>query len=67
MVATQYKTSIQVMRTDNGKEFVNHEMKQFLQCQGIIHQTTCPYSPQQNGVAKRKKQTSPGNGSSHTI
>jgi hypothetical protein len=54
MVATQYKTSIQVLRTDNGGEFVNHEMKQFLQCQGIIHQTTCPYSPQQNGVAERK-------------
>ena len=54
MVATQYQTAIQVLRTDNGGEFVNHELKQFLQCQGIIHQTICLYSPQQNGVAERK-------------
>jgi hypothetical protein len=54
MVATQYKTSIQVLRTDNGGEFVNHEMRKFLHGQGIIHQTTCPYTPQQNGVAERK-------------
>ena len=32
----------------------NHEMKQFLHGQGIIHQTTCLYSPQQNRVAERK-------------
>ena len=54
MVATQYKTSIQVLRTDNGGEFINHEMRQFLHGYGIIHQTTCPYTPQQNGVAERK-------------
>ena len=30
MVTTQYKTSIQVLRTDNGGEFINHELKQFL-------------------------------------
>jgi hypothetical protein len=54
MVDTQYKTSIQVLRIDNGREFVNHEMKQFLHGQGIIHQTTCLYSPQQNRVAERK-------------
>ena len=46
MVTTWYQTAIQILRTDNGGEFVNHELKQFLQCQGIIHQTTYPYSPQ---------------------
>ena len=27
MVTTQYKTSIQVLWTDNGGEFINHELK----------------------------------------
>ena len=55
MVTIRYKTSIQVFRIDNGGEFVNHDLKKVLGDHGIIHQTTCPYSPQQNGVAKRKK------------
>ena len=29
-------------------------MQQFLAEKGIIHQTTCPNTPQQNGVAERK-------------
>ena len=53
-VATQYKTQIQVLRSDNGGKFVNHELKKILREKDIIHQTTCPYSPQQNEIAKRK-------------
>lgn len=56
MVATQYKTHIQVLCSDNSGEFINHELKQFLREDGIIHQTTCMYSPQQNGVTERKNQ-----------
>jgi hypothetical protein len=54
MIATQYQTNIQVIRTDNGGEFINHSLKDYLNTHGIIHQTTCPYTPQQNGVAERK-------------
>ena len=54
MVATQYSSAIQVLRSDNGGEFVNQELKQYLINHGIVHQTTCPYTPQQNGVAERK-------------
>ena len=28
--------------------------KEFLNTQGILHQTSCPHTPQQNGVAERK-------------
>lgn len=66
IAATQYKAQIQVLGSDNGGEFVNHELKKFLCEKVIIHQTTCSYSPQQNGVVE-KKWTSPRNGSSHPI
>ena len=45
MIATQYQSHIQVLRTDNGGEFVNQDLKKYLQEHGISHQTTCPYSP----------------------
>ncbi|XP_059599016.1 uncharacterized protein LOC132255176 [Vitis vinifera] len=54
MIATQYQSNIQVIRTDNGGEFVNQDLKQYLNLHGIVHQTICPYTPQQNGVAERK-------------
>lgn len=54
MIQTQFKTNIQVLRSDNGGEFVNSQMKNFCQQKGMIHQTTCPYTPEQNGVAERK-------------
>ncbi|CAL9013514.1 unnamed protein product [Prunus brigantina] len=54
MVAVQYNRNIQVLRSDNGGEYVNMELRSFLELHGIVHQTTCPYTPQQNGVAERK-------------
>lgn len=42
------------IRTDNGKEYVSAEMSNFLRNEGIQHQLTVPYTPQQNGVAERK-------------
>lgn len=44
-------------RTDNGGEFVNHKFKNHLTKCGIIHQTTTPGTPQQNGVAERMNRT----------
>jgi len=54
IIATQYKSNIQVLHTDNGGEFVNQDSKQYLNLHGIVHQMTFPYSPQQNGIAERK-------------
>ncbi|KAJ0703042.1 putative RNA-directed DNA polymerase [Helianthus annuus] len=54
LVLTQFKTKIKVFRSDNGTEFVNNQMNSFFKEKGIIHQTSCSYTPQQNGVAERK-------------
>ena len=42
------------MRSDNGTKFTNNTFKPFLQSKGIVPQTSCPYTPQQNGRAERK-------------
>ena len=45
---------IKIFRTDNGTEYINQNLSNFLKQKGIIHQTTCVYTPQQNGVSERK-------------
>ena len=37
---------------DNGMEFINKRVKEYLREQGIELQTTVPYSPSQNGIAE---------------
>ena len=37
IIATQYQSNIQVLRTDNGGEFVNQDLKQYLNLHGIVH------------------------------
>jgi hypothetical protein len=37
-------------------EFVNRNFINFFQQKGILHQTTCVYTPEQNGVSERKNQ-----------
>lgn len=54
MVEVQFQTCIKVVRSDNGGEYFQQELKDFMNSLGIIHQTSCPYTPQQNGVAERK-------------
>jgi hypothetical protein len=57
MVQTQFGTQIKIFRSDNGKEFFNHVLGRFfffLDEKGIIHQSSCNKTPQQNGVAERK-------------
>ena len=48
---------ILAFRTDNGGEYVSHELRQLLQAQGIQHWRTAPYTPEQNGVAERLNRT----------
>lgn len=50
MVETQFQTTIKTFRTDNGLEFTNTETTNFFHTKGILHQKTCCYTSQQNGV-----------------
>ncbi|KAA0068166.1 Beta-galactosidase [Cucumis melo var. makuwa] len=53
-IETQFYTKIAILRSHNGREFQNHNLNEFLASKGIVHQTSCAYTPQQNGVTERK-------------
>lgn len=53
-VSTQFNITIQTVRSDNGGEFINLFLRHLFLSAGIIHQTTCPHTPEQNGVVERK-------------
>uniref|UniRef100_A0A251VGU8 Putative zinc finger, CCHC-type n=1 Tax=Helianthus annuus TaxID=4232 RepID=A0A251VGU8_HELAN len=50
-------TKIKTIRTDRGGEYCGHEFQNFLKDNGIHHQLSTSYTPQQNGVAERKNRT----------
>jgi transposase InsO family protein len=57
MVENEIGHKIKVLRLNNGGEFVSRKFDAFLAECGIQQQTSAPYSPQQNGVAKRANRT----------
>lgn len=56
-VENQVGKKIKTLRTDNGREFINYNLEKFLKSNGINHQTSVPYTPEQNGVAERANRT----------
>jgi hypothetical protein len=55
IVQTQFNTNIKIVCSDNGGEYMSGDLGMYFREEGIIHQTMCVDTPQQNGVAKRKK------------
>ena len=53
-VATQFDATIKCIRTDNALELCAGTMKDFYLSKGIRHESSCPHTPQQNGVVERK-------------
>ncbi|KAL0283440.1 UNVERIFIED_CONTAM: Retrovirus-related Pol polyprotein from transposon RE2 [Sesamum angustifolium] len=53
-INTQFSVNIHIFRTDNALEFVRKAVFDFCDSKRILHQTSCPYTSQQNGVAERK-------------
>lgn len=48
------------LRSDNGGEFTSTEFATYLKAQGVEHQLTLSYAPQQNGVSERANRTIAG-------
>jgi len=53
-VEKQSGRTVKIVRSDNGGEFVSFSFNKYFKELGIIHQTTIPHSPMQNGVAERE-------------
>ena len=53
-IKTQFNASIQILRSDNAPEYFSTQFTGFLSSHGILHQSSCAYTPQQNGVTERK-------------
>jgi hypothetical protein len=53
----EFELKVKKIRSDNGSEFKNLQVEEFLEEQGIKHEFSAPYAPQQNGVVERKNRT----------
>jgi transposase InsO family protein len=53
----EFGLRIKKIRSDNGTEFKNSQIEGFLEDEGIKHEFSSPYTPQQNGVVERKNRT----------
>src|ERR1044072_2497163 len=56
-IENQSGLKFQILRTDNGAEYTSTKFNLFCEEEGIEHQLTTPYTPQQNGVSERKNRT----------
>ena len=54
MIQTQYNSKIQFLRIDNGTEYFNFTLGNFILENGMVCQSSCVNTPQQNGVYECK-------------
>ena len=53
----EFELKIKKVRSDNGSEFKNTNIDDYLDEEGINHEFSAAYTPQQNGVVERKNRT----------
>ncbi|CAI7869391.1 unnamed protein product [Closterium sp. NIES-53] len=53
----QTKKSVLMLRYDRVGGFLGKQLTDFVDGGGIVHDLTCPFTPQQNGMAEREMQT----------
>jgi len=54
MVKTQFDTCVKKICSDNGTKFTNKELQAYFLNHGILHETSCVDTPQQNERVERK-------------
>ena len=54
MVENQFSAKIRILRSDNGGEYMNRDFLEYFQRNGLLHESSCSQTPQQNRVAERK-------------
>ena len=57
MIENKFGRKMKTLRSDNGREFCNTEMYEYLEECGIQRETTAPYNPEQNGKAECDNRT----------
>lgn len=57
LVEKQRNKRIKILRTDNGGEYIGRDFQNYLKNNGIVHQRTNSYTPEQNGMAERFNRT----------
>ena len=57
LVENQSGRKLKILRSENGGEYVKYEFIYYCKDVGIQMQHSIPYTPQQNGVAKRKNRS----------
>jgi transposase InsO family protein len=53
----EFVFKVKKIRSDNESEFKNLQVEEYLEEEGIKHEFSAPYTPQQNGVVERKNGT----------
>ncbi|KAI5312002.1 hypothetical protein L3X38_041175 [Prunus dulcis] len=54
LIQNQFSAAIKCFQSDGGGEFLSKAFTEFLASKGIVRRLSCPYTPQQNGLAERK-------------
>ena len=54
LIRNQFGVQIKRFRSDNAKDYFNQILSPYFQREGIVHESSCVNTPQQNGVAERK-------------
>jgi transposase InsO family protein len=53
----EFELKVKKISSDNGSEFKNLQVEEYLEEEGIKHEFSAPYTPQKNGVVERKNRT----------